>query len=307
MTDAPAELTQQAIATANRLRQIQADFADETAQAREGYLSDELQRILSTIVPDQRQVFMEALREHFPTWEANMATPQSQPAQQESSSPSDLREWNDVSFVVERLIELAAPLPSDQKRRLADQLRGAGLAAAGGGGDLPPELVTELKGILNLDPQHEIDPTRLLEMACRLVHFAHSLDQLAWKIWKTIAPKSPLRGSGLQGTMARFAKGDGEAPLSRDLEQLRHLVASLLSSISQVGRQFGQQHLAKFAPNEIEASAAMEPGGFLVAKEIKCWRKYQELAKSFDDPAAIDNQVMQIITEFVSSMPGLRQ
>jgi len=303
MPEVSKDLAQQAIATANRLRQIQADFADHGPQTREGYLSDEVDRVLSTLVPDQRQPFLEALRDHFPTWDANILASAESGESGASQSPTDQREWNDVHFVLERLVELAKPLPGDQRKKLANRLAGAGIAT-GEGVAVSPELIDELKSCLQVDVSDAIDSTRLLEMSVMLVRFAYSLDQLIWQIWKNIAPKSKLRSTGLQNTMKRFTKGDSDVSLTSDLEHLRHLVASLLSSISQIGVQFGQQHLAKFAPQEIEASAAMEPGGFLVAKEVKCWRKYTELAKSFDDPSAIDSQVKQIIADFVEAMPA---
>ena len=51
--------------------------------------------------------------------------------------------------------------------------------------------------------------------------------------------------------------------------------------------------------------ASMEPGGMLVSREVKCWRKYQELAESLD-PSSIDRVIMAAITEYAESlMKGL--
>lgn len=306
MPEANPDLAKQVAATANRLRQIQADFADDSPQAREEYLSEEVQKALSKLLPDQRKPFLEALREQFPSWDANVLAADQPAEKRESSlqSPTDQREWNDASFVLERLVTLAQALPADKKRQLIDRLSEAGLSAAGHMA-VADKTLQELKTNLRLEAGQSVQSERVAELATRLVLFSNSLDQLAWKIWKMIAPKSNLRSTGLQNTMHRFVKGDADVPLTRDLEQLRHLVASMLSAISQIGKQFGQHHLAKFAPAEIEAAAAMEPGGFLVAKEVKCWRKYVELAKTLDDTASIDRQIMQIIADFVGSMPGM--
>jgi len=304
MSDMNKELNQQAMVTANRLRQIHADFADGDAQSRQDYLSDEVEKVLAEILPDQRSVFLDVLREHFPTWDANTNLQVSSDETNRVQAPSDQREWNDVNYVLERLIELSASLSDKQRGRLIRQLAGAGLTEQG---DLScsDETIQELRSCLKLDKDQTISPARLAEMAVRLASFSHSLDQLVWQIWKNVAPKSKLRSVGIRNVMQRFVKGESDVPLSRDLEQLRHLVASLLSAIAQIGMQFGQLHLARFAPSEIENSAAREPGGMFVAKEVKCWRKYTQLAKAIDDPAAVDSQIKKIIADFVESMPGL--
>ncbi len=307
MSETPKDLAQLALATANRLRQVQADFADHTPEARQEYLSDEVERVISSLVPNQREGFLDALRDHFPTWDANMAAaPAAGSGGQAaaSQSPTDQREWNDVSFVLERVIELAKPLDTQQKHRLAGRLAEAGISLPGNLA-VPPKIIDELKTALKIDGSHQVDPARLIEMAVGLAMFANSLDQLVWQIWKNIAPKSTLRSSGLQNTLRRFTQGDSDVSLSNDLEQLRHLTAALLSAISQIGTQFGQQHLARFAPHEIESMVVLEKGSIFVSKEVKCWQKYKELAKSFDDTAMIDSQVRQIIAGFVEAMKGL--
>ena len=49
-------------ATANRLRLVQSDFADEPEQVRKDYLSDEIQRALGTLIPNERKAFLEELK-----------------------------------------------------------------------------------------------------------------------------------------------------------------------------------------------------------------------------------------------------
>src|SRR5690242_9898958 len=59
-------------ATANRLRLVQSDFADEPEQVRKDYLSDEIQRALGTLIPNERKAFLEELKQFFPTWDAKV-------------------------------------------------------------------------------------------------------------------------------------------------------------------------------------------------------------------------------------------
>ena len=304
MPDITKEMNQRAMATATRLRQIQADSADEDPDSRQGYLSDEVERAVAELVPNQRQLFLDALKEHFPTWDANMTLHDQSASSSATLSPTDLREWQDVNFVLERLIELSGTLPPDKKKRLIRQLAGAGLIESGVM-SIPEEVMEELRSCLQLEADQTFDSARLAEMALRLANLVQSLDQLVWQIWKNVSPRTKLRSTRLQTLMHQFVKGDADVPLTRDLEQLRHLTASLLSAIAQIGVQFGQVHLARFAPSEIENAVAKESGGMFVAKEVKCWRKYTQLSKTMDDPAAIDSQVKQIIADFVESMRGL--
>ena len=291
---------QRLAAVANRLRLVQADFADESADVRQEHLSEILRHALSELLPDQRKEFLEALRSWFPTWDATAYRAASR-TKAASQSITDQREWNDVSYVLERLIELAQDLPADQREALIGRLRAEGLSS-GDGPDWPAEVAVAVKKQLGVDEARSLDPARVLEMELRLAEFADTLDQLAWRMWRTIAPRAQLRPTAnLKSTMSRFVTGQADVPLSRTIEDLRHLVASLLGAVSQVGRDFAQRHLAKFSPTEIEALTDMERGGFLVAKEVRCWRKYVELSKTLDE-ALIEREIMQIIERFVGSM-----
>lgn len=282
-------------ATANRLRLIQADFADEDVEARQGHLSDEIQRALNTLVPDERQLFLDELSERFPTWDGNV--PLERSATGGAQSLTDQREWQDISFVLERLIELSQTLEDDQRLNLARRLQEAGLTP-GGEVHWPDPLVTEMKTLLQMDKDTRLDGVRVLEMAIHLAVFADKLDQLGWRIWKTLAPRSRFRSTDrLKNTMKQFVGGKSDVPLSRNIEDLRHLLASLLAAIGQIGNQVAQQH-RRFLPAQIEEIVKMEPGGFLVNFETRCWRRYGELSKDLDN-ALVDKEVRQIIERFV--------
>ena len=54
------------VETANRLRLIQVDFADESEQTRTTYLCEEIERALKSVLPDERNEFLERLLEKFP-------------------------------------------------------------------------------------------------------------------------------------------------------------------------------------------------------------------------------------------------
>src|SRR5438105_2779741 len=95
-------------ATANRLRLVQSDFADEPEQVRKDYLSDEIQRALGTLIPNERKPFLEELKQFFPTWDANVEVKTEKPAV--VATPTDQKELKDPGFLVSRLAELAPKL-----------------------------------------------------------------------------------------------------------------------------------------------------------------------------------------------------
>jgi hypothetical protein len=85
------------------------------------------------------------------------------------------------------------------------------------------------------------------------------------------------------------------------MERLRQLTAALISSVSQAGRTFAQKHVEKFSPSEIEAIAKMGGGGLLVSQEVRCWRKYVELAGPVD-AISIEGELLAAIAGYAESL-----
>ena len=100
--------------TANRLRLIQVDFADESEQTRESYLCEEIEKALKSVLPDERNEFLERLLGKFPAGSfitqviSTEATVESPPAVDES-------ELKNVDYLVRSLLEIAPTLSDDQK------------------------------------------------------------------------------------------------------------------------------------------------------------------------------------------------
>lgn len=311
--DRPGRGTAAALAAslANRLRLIQTDFADESEEARRGYLADEIERTLGTLVPGEREAFLERLKELFPTWDGNVRVPGGGADGQASNvqAPADAKELKDPSFLVSRLVELAPSLSAQQREALTARLAEAGLVASGGNFEWPAEHAQALRTKLQAPQQQALDAARVLELLGMMVEFTGSLDQLVWTTWRTIAPRSAVkRSAGMLKTIGRFAAADHDVPrgaVAQDLDRLRQLVAAMISAISQAGRQFAHAHAAKFNPDEIESLAAMERGSMFASKESKCWNKYRELATGRDE-ASIEAEIMQAIAEYAESlMKGL--
>ncbi|MCA9290303.1 MAG: hypothetical protein KDA25_04185, partial [Phycisphaerales bacterium] len=192
MGDPARERARQVASTANRLRLVQIDFADESPEVRQQYLVDEIERALSRTDPDQREAFLQELEYAFPTWDAWGSAP-APAAAPSAAPPTDAREDRDPSYHLRRLVELSAGLSAEEKAAIVERLRRAGLAPASGG-DWPQEAAAALRERLRLPESAHVDPERTVELVSLLVHdLAGPLDDIVWRTWKQIAPRSDLR------------------------------------------------------------------------------------------------------------------
>ena len=293
-------------ATANRLRLIQADFADETEQVRRDYLADEIQRALGGLVPEERGVFLKELGDRFPTWDqkVDISDKPALPVQ----GAMDLKELKDPSFLVSRLLELAPGLSAMAKDAIVAQLQKAGLVAVGSS-EFPAEVVAALRPKLQLAAGEMPAAANILELAGLLAEFAHSLDQLIWQTWRTISPRTKI-GPPRQmlRTLGRFAIADRDTPrgqVTQDLERTRQAVAAIISAISQTSKMFAHNYAAKYAPAEVEALTNIEGGWGLGSKEAKNWKRYAELVPSKDAvgfEAAIENEIRQGLADYAEAL-----
>lgn len=294
------ELREKLSALANRLRLIQIELSDESVETRRDYISEQVQQALTGVPRQQQQVFLSSLEELFPTWDPNVAVGD-RSGQQARETATDARELEDPSFLVARLIELAPSLSADQKAAVRTRLQEAGLS--GGGGGLPPEMIEALRKRLNVPDDLGVDVERTLELTMLLGELAGSLDQVAWPTWRQMSKRSAggRRGGELRGVLGQYVGGDPEVPtgqMTEEFERLRKLVVAMISAVSRVGHQFAEQHLVRFNPEEISSLVKLEGGGFFVSQEVKCWRRYEELAKSLH-PDSIQDEILKIMVELV--------
>ena len=299
---ASPELLKRVVATANRLRMVQVDTVDDTPQARQGYLADEVQRALAQVPPDERPTFLRELEARFPTWDGQVQVPPGggKTDKGDGKSVMDARELKDPSFLLARLLELAPSLNAQQKQAIGEKLKEAGLAAAdaGGAASLPDELARQFRQKFKIPDGKALDAAKILALATMFGDLAAVLHQLTWTAWRTMAPGSDIRVAGnLQVNVAKFATGDpniGRDQVAQDLDRLKQLTASLIAAIGETGRQYAMHHYAKFAPSEIEASVKMEGVGMFNNLERACWRKYVELAGAMDEHA-MENDIRETI------------
>ena len=218
----------------------------------------------------------------------------------EPSQPSGLEAPSEVAPLVARMIELLPELSENERDAAADQLADAGYVPHDSGG-LRPEAMTGLCAALGLKNGEGFDANRLAELAVLMAEFTSAVQQLTWATWKTIAPGASLRRTApVQKTLARFVSGQADGSreaVAADLNALRHLIASIISAVSDVGHQFAASHLARFLPAEIESAVDAEGGGGIFRnKAALCWKKYAELSETLE-PAAIESEIRRVIAE----------
>ncbi len=295
-------LEERVLETANRLRLVQVDFADQSEQTRREYLSEQVEVALKGILPEERREFLERLASRFPTGSVGVQGGGDAAEGGPAGGPDLLR---DTDLIVRSLVEVASELTEEQKELVLNSV-GPGGGASSGGADLSIEVLEALREKLKLQPEVSIDGERLSRVLVPLVEFVCKLDPLVWNTWRTLSPRSGVRKSGNLGqSIGQYSSGEAQVSLEHVEEALKHLqrlTAAVITAVGRVGGQFAKSHLAKFSPTEISALVKMEGRvSVLVSHEVKCWRKYQELAGTLDEDS-IDTEVRKVIVDYVESL-----
>lgn len=307
---ADVDKEQLVVATANRLRMVQADLADETEEVRQQYLLDEVERSVQKLVPSDRAWFLDKLRERFPTWDAQQ-TAKSLAAGDEQATRSgvDEAELNDPGFLLERLGQVVRRLDDREREGVARRVRDLGLAAEGGA-PWPEQPAEQVARALKMSEETSLDPVRSVETLAKLAEFVVSLDQLMWGVWRGIAPKSDVRAQGeAVEALRKYLSGDPDTSrgeVTHAVERLRALTAALVSALSKAGQQFALSHHQKFSPASIEEWAKQDKG-VLSSSSSACWKKYREIYGGSDE-ATIERELMDLIAEYAEKlMKGLNR
>lgn len=289
--------------TANRLRLIQVDFADESEQMRMDYLCEEIERALKAILPEERNEFLQRLQEKFPI--GNISTlPMLKEQEDKNVSVTDETKLQDADFLVHSLLEILPTLPSDRKESVVEKLRqiGLGLQVRENYSD---ESIEKLRTKLQLGYEPGFDTDRLAELIILLVNFVYKLEPLVWNTWRQLSPRSSIRRSGeLKKTIGQFLSNDSnisQEHVENELKELQQLTAAVITAIGRVGSQFAKHHLAKFSPSEISSLVKMEHRSVLVSHEVKCWRKFLELADTLNEDS-IETEITKAIVNYVESL-----
>jgi len=293
----------QILETANRLRLIQVDFADEDEQTRTAYLREEIEKALKTVLPAERNEFLGRLLERFPAGSFVTQTI-SKEVDVQNAPVVDESQFKNVDFLLGSLLEIAPTLSEDQKDYIDQSLRQAGLRPKARQGD-SVELDQKLKEKLKVGNERSFNASRLAKLNAMLVDFVLKLEPLVWNTWRKLSPRSTVRPQGaLTQKIGQFLCDDAEISVKQvedDLKVLQRLIASMTSAVSCVGGQFAKRHIAKFSPSEIEALVRMEPGSVFVSRDVKCWNKYKQLAETLNEDS-IEMEIRKAIVDYVESL-----
>lgn len=285
-----------ASALAARLRVLQASFADDPAAARREYISQEIENALKGTVPEKRRVLLEALAERFPAWEQ-------EPSGNHHPATSDAPAPETAADLLEKLLQVLPGVPEEARVSLAERLKISGLISSAPAG--PVELSPELLKRLGLGPERSVSPERAGKALGLLLDMVLTLDQLAWTLWKQVAPKSTVRREGdLPRLSGEYLAGSAEvstAQLQQSLERTRKLVAGLLGAVGRAGTTHARERARIFDPTAIEADARAEKK-WNESVEYACWRKYVQLNKEYGAEAAIEKNIQEALAKATENL-----
>ena len=297
------KLESHVLKTVNRFRLILADFADEDERTRKEYLCEEIERAMKTVLPDQRNEFLKKLMARFPVSGFGTGPVQKKPAAPSALVPGP-EKLKDVEFLVQNLLAIAPTFSIERKEYVAKCLHQAGLMPKAQG-HYSDESIQRLKAALQVGDGRGIDADRLMELSILLANFVCKLEPLVWNIWRTLSPRSSIRQSvSLKEVMGRFAFNDPHAPqeqIDNELKALQRLIAAIITAVGRVGGQFAKNFLARLSPSEISDLVKVEHGSVFISHEVKCWRKYLELAGGLNEDA-IETEIRNTIVGYVESL-----
>lgn len=270
---------------AARLRSLQASFADDAASTRQNFLSDEVDRGLKDVPPSKRPLYLDALAERFPAWQAAGRVGEVAPPPPPETPQA----------LLDRIIQMAPELTPDVRADFGQRLQRAGFGVALPANPLT-ELSIDLQKKLGLGANKALDSERAIKMLAGLLELVLALDQLAWTLWRQIARQPKFqKESDFSKLAGPYLSGDPEVStqlVAQPLERTRKLIAALLGAVGRVGSTYAKKHNARFTPEIIEDFARLEKKWNENIESV-CWRKYRELHKEHASDAAIENELQE--------------
>jgi hypothetical protein len=281
---------------AARLRLIQANFADDPSSVRQGYITEEIERALKPVSPTRRKLHLDSLAERFPAWEGVRST-----------ADSDVKAGNAPlrpEELVASLVQLAPTLSPEARAAFAAQLQAVGLStkeSADAFLELPPELQKKL----GLPAGKRLQLERAVKLLVVTTDLALVLEQLAWALWKQLAPKSAIRKEAELSRLAgSYLAGDAEvstAQLTQPVEKTRRLIAGLLGAVGRAGSSYAKKYVTRLSPEVIEDWAKMEKK-WNESLETACWRKFVQQAKEHASEPAIEHEIQEAISKAAENL-----
>jgi hypothetical protein len=292
-------LTEEALwasSVASRLKLLQANLADDVPATRQAYLTEEIDRALKNVVPAKRKLYLQALAERFPAWEAAQAAPVAAPPPVAiPEAPSEL---------LARFIQVASTLPPETKSEFVKQLQQAGLAPRESGTPTI-ELSPEAQKKVGLPPGAALQVERAVKLLVVESEAVLALDQLAWTLWKQLAPRSAIRKDVEMARLSgQYLSGDPEVStqqLIQALEKTRRLIAGLMGAVGRAGNTYAKKLVSRLSPEVIQDLAKMEKK-WAESVEQASWRAYERLAQEHLSEPAIENGIQEAMVKVAEDL-----
>ena len=292
------------IRTANRLRMVQVDFADESDEVRHEYLCDEIERALTKVLPEDRSEFLERLCERFPIGVDHLAVPEIPVDESRAESLFDEQKLNDPDFLVDLLIKVFSSLSHERQDIIVRKLSEGGLApsnSSDGFGDAAESFKTGLK----IEGGCQLDSDRVFRLLLTLVEFVVTLEPIIWDTWAKLSPQSKVRPTRLtRKTFGKFVAEDSKVSQEQlvvEFGRLRQMIAALISAFGRAGDSFARHFLSTYAPSQVSALVKMGKSNFLVSHDAACWQQYKDLAGSLT-PETIEGQIRKALVEYAEPL-----
>lgn len=310
MIDLASERGRKLVGLSQRLRVLHAELADQSDEMRAEQLRDEVQRVVGGLPTQERESFLRDLLTHFPVWSAVGSGP--------APTPTKSVETRDPLALADRLVELSKGLSEEERQQVVAKLKAGGLVAqavAPSPAQKPAPVAhpqvsastsgdagQELRKVIGLKGDDPLDGARIAELAAILAEFTLKLEPWAVTYWKDIAPDAKNQVYQTLGKdLPKFVSGDGQMTrdaVAKSAYRLRSLISLLMKGVTEAGRQFARDHLARFSVDEIARAAG--PGTLMTSKDVLCWKQYVRQMEGVD-AAAIEKRLKSLIAKDVDA------
>jgi hypothetical protein len=278
---------------ANRLKLQQGSCADATPEERRALLGEELRNLLQPVSIENRLDYLDEVAEGFPTFNNPVVVP----GVRAEKAPDKLTDDELLAEVAAR----AAKLDPAAKARWGKTLADCGFLTKNETATIPDEWMEDLRRQFPLPAGRQVNPRHALQLLSRTADLMVNVEQIVWSVWRVIAPRAKVRREmqavQMRAHIGRFLAGDPDVSLAQVtdmLEQSRQMLAGMLGAIRQIGRVLSRQYSTKYSAVAIREMIHLEKGNFFVSEEVRCWRKYQEIAEDLAE-AKIERDIQDAL------------
>jgi len=313
-----------------RLKRAFLDVADLSEEEGQRFLTEEIESHLEDVAGEgNRKEYLLSLRERFPlllnqnsklSETALREIMQASGEENESSVSTEAamdrvrRDWDSIPEAAQRAFLAdcnAVPLSGSEAASGTSQqtapesdvtVRDPGTASGKPARTAPEPVRTdtyeessdEFTRFLKLEQEAPLSSERLQEIFIGLLKTVSQVDALGTQVYKQLQLSREISQRDLRKLVGNYVTGStmDAAELNRMLDESRIKVGLIISTIANLPSVLSQTHLAKFQPALIEQMAGT--GGFLGAKETKCWKKYLSIAGDLE-PQQIEKAINDLM------------